>query len=269
MHRQVDRSYSETRFRASEIEHRYGPDVHLLDDPLALSLLAELSDERTGQPAVTRILRRLYDQLVRTALAAELPRAIVRVTTRMKANFQGIGVDRTTSAVTVAIARAGTVPSQVCFDLLTEILDPAGVRQDHVFMARQTDETGRVTGAGLQDSKIGGDVGSRIVLFPDPMGATGSSLCRALSHYRDAVAGTPLARISLNLIVTPEFVQRVTAEHPGVRIWALRIDRGLSPPDVLASMPGAFPERERGLDDHQYIVPGAGGLGEVLNNAWV
>ena len=26
---------------------------------------------------------------------------------------------------------------------------------------------------------------------------------------------------------------------------------------------------ERGLNDHQYIVPGAGGVGEILNNAWV
>lgn len=253
----------------SEIEHRYGPDVHLLDNPLALSLLAELSDERTGQPAVTRILRRLYDQLARTALAAELPRAKVRVRTRMKADFEGVGVDRTTKAVTVAIARAGTVPSQICFELMTEILDPEGVRQDHVFMARQTDSAGRVTGAGLHDSKIGGDVAGRVVLFPDPMGATGSSLCRALSHYRDEVEGTPLAFVSLNLIVTPEFVRRVSAEHRGVRIWALRLDRGLSEPEVLASVPGTFPDRERGLDDHQYIVPGAGGLGELLNNSWV
>jgi uracil phosphoribosyltransferase len=28
-------------------------------------------------------------------------------------------------------------------------------------------------------------------------------------------------------------------------------------------------DEERGLDDHHYIVPGAGGVGEVLNNAWV
>ena len=27
--------------------------------------------------------------------------------------------------------------------------------------------------------------------------------------------------------------------------------------------------RERGLNDQQYIVPGAGGLGEVINNVFV
>ena len=32
---------------------------------------------------------------------------------------------------------------------------------------------------------------------------------------------------------------------------------------------GTFPEEEKGLTDKQYIVPGAGGVGEILNNAFV
>jgi uracil phosphoribosyltransferase len=32
--------------------------------------------------------------------------------------------------------------------------------------------------------------------------------------------------------------------------------------------PGVEWERERGLNEQSYIVPGAGGMGEVLNNAW-
>ena len=36
----VELAYAESRFRAPEIAHRYGPQVHLLDDPLAWSLLA-------------------------------------------------------------------------------------------------------------------------------------------------------------------------------------------------------------------------------------
>jgi uracil phosphoribosyltransferase len=42
----------------------------------------------------------------------------------------------------------------------------------------------------------------------------------------------------------------------------------LSPADVLQTVPGTRWAEERGLTDHQYIVPGAGGLGEVLNNSW-
>ncbi len=52
-------------------------------------------------------------------------------------------------------------------------------------------------------------------------------------------------------------------------IYALRLDRGLSPPEVFDTVPGTFWEKERGLDDRQYIVPGGGGFGELMNNAYV
>jgi uracil phosphoribosyltransferase len=73
----------------------------------------------------------------------------------------------------------------------------------------------------------------------------------------------------VHLIVTPEYVRNVLRAHPDTLVYALRVDRGLSPPDVLATVPGTRWDEERGLDDHQYIVPGAGGIGEILNNAWV
>jgi len=34
-------------------------------------------------------------------------------------------------------------------------------------------------------------------------------------------------------------------------------------------VPGTHWDRERGLDDKQYIVPGGGGFGEIMNNAYV
>jgi len=61
------------------------------------------------------------------------------------------------------------MPSQVVYDLLNDLLDPAGVRQDHLFMSRATDAQGRVTGATWHDAKIGRDVEGRVLLFPDPM----------------------------------------------------------------------------------------------------
>ena len=45
--------------------------------------------------------------------------------------------------------------------------------------------------------------------------------------------------------------------------------RSLSPPDVLACVPGERWAEEVGLNDHHYIVPGAGGLGEIMNNSFV
>jgi uracil phosphoribosyltransferase len=149
------------------------------------------------------------------------------------------------------------------------VLDPDGVRQDHLFMSRMTDDHGRVTGTSWHDAKIGRDVDGRIVLFPDPMGATGGSLISAMTHYKTRLEGTPGKCITMHLIVTPEYIRNVLLAHPDTVIYALRLDRGLSPPDVLATAPGTRWDEESGLDDHQYIVPGAGGVGEILNNAWV
>ncbi|MHC4920822.1 MAG: hypothetical protein ACYTKC_14685 [Planctomycetota bacterium] len=70
-------------------------------------------------------------------------------------------------------------------------------------------------------------------------------------------------------MVTPEAIQRLQATHPDTRIYGGRLDRGLSPEEVLKTVPGTHPDRERGLNDLQYIVPGAGGIGELLTNSWV
>ncbi len=270
----VEVAYAESRFRAPEISHRYGAGVHLLDDPLAWSLLARACSPETGQPDVGRLIRTLYEMLARTVLAAEFPRARVDIPTRMvsshpEAVYRGLALSRTAKAVTVGIARAGTMPSQVVFDLMNEVLDPALVRQDHLFMSRQTDEHGAVIGATWHDAKIGRDVGERYVLFPDPMGATGSSMVSAVKYYQNSLEGRPAKCVAMHLIVTPEYLKRVLADCPDLVIYALRHDRGLSPARVLRAEPGAHWDEERGLNDRHYIVPGAGGVGEILNNAWV
>lgn len=270
----IDVAYGESRFRGPEIRHRYGPLVHLLDDPVAWTLLARACSPETGQPDIGRLVRILYEMLARTVLAAEFPRTRVDIPTRMasshpEAVYRGTALCRTTKAVTVGIARAGTMPSQVVFDLMNETLDPALVRQDHLFMSRQTNDRGEVIGATWHDAKIGRDIGDRIVLFPDPMGATGSSMVSAVSYYKTALEGRPSRCIALHLIITPEYVRRVQEEHPDLVVYALRLDRGLSTDRALRAEPGTHWDEERGLNDHQYIVPGAGGVGELLNNAWV
>lgn len=270
----LDTAYAESRFRASEIRHHYGPKVHLLDDPFAWTLLTRACSPETGQPDMGRLVRKLYEMLTHVVLATEFPRSRVDVPTRMatahpEAVYRGLALSRTTKAVTVGIARAGTMPSQTLYDLMNEVLDPNLVRQDHLFMSRQTNEQGTVIGATWHDAKIGRDVGDRIVLFPDPMGATGSSIVSAVSYYKHSLEGTPSKLIAMHLIITPEYIQRVTKDHPDLEIYAYRLDRGLSAPAILRSEAGTHPAEERGLNDHQYIVPGAGGVGEILNNAWV
>lgn len=266
--------YQHVRYRASEIEHRYGPNVHILSDPVLLTHLARLCSPQTVQPAINRLISTIYYEILRAVANLEFPRIQAAIPTRMidhtpRGVYHGEVIDPDTSVVTVNIARAGTLPSQICFDTLNQLLNPAGVRQDHLLMARTVDEAERVTGAALSASKIGGPVDGRIVLFPDPMGATGSSLCKAITLYKNQVAGRAAKYIAIHLIVTPEYLRRVTTEHPDVLIYAVRLDRGLSPPHVFDTVPGALWSEERGLNEHQYIVPGGGGFGEIMNNAFV
>ena len=121
----------------------------------------------------------------------------------------------------------------------------------------------------MRARKLGGDTSGAFVLLPDPMGATGGSLSRTIELYKSE--GLPPARkiISLHLIITPEFIKRLRADHPEAVCYAIRLDRGMSSAAVLASGLGQSIDAESGLNEIQYIVPGAGGLGEILNNSFV
>ena len=59
----------------------------------------------------------------------------------------------------------------------------------------------------------------------------------------------------------------MVSDPPAGRV--ARLDRGLSTPRALQSEPGTYPDEERGLNDAHYIVPGAGGMGELPTNSWV
>lgn len=264
------RGYS---YRLPELRHAYGPNVHLLADPVLLSQLARLCLREVVQPEITTLVRDMYHGLVRMVVANEFPRELAHVKTRMfddteRAVWTGDVLDSSVRAVTVNIARAGSLPSQVVFETLVHLLRPEQVRQDHVYMARVTDERGCVTGVSLAGSKIGGDVAGAFVLLPDPMGATGGSLSKTIDLYKDGGAA-PRKIVSLHLIITPDFVRRMRKDHPDLEIYAIRLDRGMSSDAILQTGLGEQLEHETGLNEVQYIVPGAGGVGEILNNSFV
>jgi uracil phosphoribosyltransferase len=267
-------AYDSVPYRPSEIEHRYGPNVHIVASPYLLGQLATLCARETVQPAINRLVVGLYSDLAKIVVDAEFPRTRVAVPTRMiettpQGVFYGEVTDPNTRAVTVNIARAGALPSQTVYDLLNWTLQPRLVRQDHIIMSRMLGPQQEVVGAGIGGMKIGGDVADAFLLFPDPMGATGGSLATAIDTYKRTVEGRPRRIVNIHLIVTPEYLRKMTREHPDVVIYAIRLDRGLSSAEVLRTVPGTRWEEERGLTDHQYIVPGGGGFGEIMNNAYV
>ncbi len=270
----ADVQFQSLPYRPCEIVHRYGERVHILADPLSLAMLARLCAKGTVQPEINRLVGELTRMLVHEVVAAEFPREPMVVPTRMidvtpRGVWRGDAIATATPAVVVAVARAGLLPSQVAYDFLNQVLLPEGVRQDHLALARTVDDKGGVTGAGVYGSKIGGPVDGAMLLIPDPMGATGSTIEKVIEQYGADTYGRPGKIIAVHLIITPEYLRHVTTKHPEVIVYALRLDRGLSPADVLQTMPGERWQEERGLTDKHYIVPGGGGLGEVMNNSFV
>lgn len=256
------------------LEHRYGPQVHILDDAYILSLLARLAAPTTGTEVVPGLVTIAYQRLLQEVLAREFPSSTCRNETRMtavepSADYQGRILGRSTQLVVCAVIRAGILPAQVCYQAATAVLPPENVRLDFLNMSREVDAANRVTGVRLDGTKIGGSVHGAVLLIPDPMGATGGTISRVVEVYSRLAGGPPAKVIAMHLMATPEAIQRVTSQHPEVAIYTARLDRGLSTKQALASMPGSHPEQERGLTETHYIVPGAGGLGELLTNSWI
>ena len=269
-----DLSNQHLRRDGGEAEHRYGDHVHVIAHPVARTLLAELGQPSTRAPRLNQMVARLYDYLLDAILATEFPARTRTFSSRMESHHAGLSLsgeflDDQTAVAIASIARAGIVPAQRCHQRLAELLEPDGIRIDHLHMSRRVSATGQVVGVDCRGTKIGGTLDDRFLLVPDPMAATGATMGYTLDLYAKEVGGTPRKVILMHLVVTPEYLVSIRKRHPNALIYALRVDRGLSDPDVLQTAPGTDIDRERGTDDRGYIVPGLGGLGELMNNSFV
>lgn len=256
------------------VEHHYGPQVHILQNPFLFGLLAKLCTPTTFQPEINRLVEKLYQNLLWEVMSSEFPTEKFDQTTRMTASHpdqkvRGHRIKADQRVICVNLARAGTYPSHLCYDTLHDAVKHEGLRQDHIFAARSVDGQNHVTGTEIGATKIGGDKDNAILLFPDPMGATGNTIVAAIDHYKKQVPGQCHKIIALHLIITPEYLRKVTTHHPDVQIYALRLDRGLSPQAILNAQPGLHWDQEKGLNSKDYIVPGGGGFGEIMNNSFV
>lgn len=256
------------------IKHHYGERVHLLHDVFHHSLLAHLCHPSVHQPEINQIVKRLYQHLVSVVVNKELEQEPFSSPTRMTAfhpnsPLTGVRIKAKQKLVCVDLIRAGIYPSQVCYEELHWLGSHELIRQDHIACSRVTDEQHRVIGTQISSHKIGGDIKGSLVFFSDPMGATGTTLITAIDFYKKNIPGPAKRFIALHLIVTPEYLKQVLSAHPDVFVYAFRLDRGMSSPDILSTELGQFWNQERGLNDKDYIVPGAGGFGEIMNNAFV
>lgn len=256
------------------LKHHYGPRVHILNSVYLNSILTDLCHPETFQPQINHSVQILYSQLLARVIDAEFKKEQFTSPTRMTEHhpdqfLAGERIATKQKIVCVNLARAGTYPSHICYELLHEIIHRDYLRQDHVFAARKVNEKSEVVGTDFSAQKIGGDIEDAIVIIPDPMGATGGTASGLIEYYRNQVKGNASKFIALNLVVTPEYLKKVSQLGDDVIVYSLRVDRGLSSPEILNTKPGTEWDLEKGLNEKQYIVPGAGGFGEIMNNSFV
>lgn len=271
---QQDIQYSNLDFNLSSIDHLYGDKIHLVKDPYLFSLLERICSPEVNQPLLTMLIKKAYLGLFNQIISTSFERDYIESPTRMmelhpEGIYKGQIIKKDSKVVCVDLARAGMIPSQLFYEELNFIIDPTKIRQDHFYAARKVNQDNEVIGVDISGSKIGGDIDDAYVLLPDPMGATGGTICEAINYYKKSVEGKAKKFITAHLIVTPEYIQKLTKQHPDVEVFSLRLDRGLSSPEALNLKPGKLLSEEKGLNANQYIIPGAGGIGELINNSFV
>jgi len=255
-------------------QHGYTDKLVIVQNPLVSTYLTELSSPKCHQPRFNSLLKRVYNLLVHEGINITLPTELQTNATRMTSQHPSVLLEsqvikKNSKAVVVDVARAGMLPSQIMFDTLCQVLDPALVRQDHIFAARATDSENKVTHTELSSAKVGDDISDAYLFIADPMGATGNSICQVLDFYKKKTGTLPKKTLAIHLIVTPEYIQKVSQCHPDLHILTARVDRGLTKSENMTQLLGKNANMEVGLNDMDYIVPGAGGVGELINNCYV
>jgi len=221
----------------------------ILDTPYHLSILAELGSPNIQQPKISQLIEAMYSNMFGVIADQELEQENVSIKTRIAAKdkrgiFKGKIFKKNQKVVVADVIRAGIQPSHLFYLKLTEILNPKFVRQDHIMSQRIETKEG-VAGSNLMGSKIGGSVKDAIVFIPDPMGATGGSLEKVMLFYQKHY-GKPKKFVVVNLVTTSQYLKRLNALDAPLSVYTARLDKGLTKDD--------------------FIYPGIGGVGEIVNN---
>jgi uracil phosphoribosyltransferase len=77
------------------------------------------------------------------------------------------------------------------------------------------------------------------------MGATGGSVHEIINFYQKNY-GKPKKFVVINLVITPQYIKHLERINAPISLYAARLDKGLTKDD--------------------FIYPGLGGVGEMINN---
>lgn len=269
----MDQQYKDLQLKSNELSHGYGENIHVLSHPYLLTHLARFCSPESTQPEISNLIQKIYLQLFPMIINQELPIELQsKIATRMNSlhsvegYYIGPTIKKNINAIVVSLARAGILPSHTLYHELNQILEPTLVRQDHISISRVVDGNDKVTRSQVADSKCGGTFKDAYIFIPDPMGATGSTIIEIYEFYKKL--GSIKKIISIHCIVTPEFLKKIKTYCPDLIVYTVRVDRGLSSEKALSCPLGTYWNEEKGLNKTDYIVPGAGGIGEILNNVY-
>jgi uracil phosphoribosyltransferase len=200
--------------------------LHVVDHPLAHSLLTALRDKSTPPP-----LFRVLSKRLALVICVEATRSLATERVEVETPIRATAGQRLASTfVAVPILRAGLGMLEAITELIPEVLvGYIGLERDHATFE-----------PSLYYSKLP-PLQGRTVLLLDPMLATGGSAAAAAT----ALFGAGAESVSLISVVSaPEGVRHLESAHPSVEIYTAALDEG--------------------LNDHAYIVPGLGDFGDRL-----
>ena len=196
-----------------------------LDHPLAKHYLTVLRDRDTEPEEFRNAARRLCYSLVMEA-TRDLPLNRGTITTPL-AEAEGYEASK---VVALAVLRAGLGLLDAVVDLIPHVkVGFAGVQRN--------EETAEPIEYYFKPP----DLADSTVLVLEPMLATGGSLSWAVGKAKESGA---TRIICLCVVAAPEGVERMQQEHPDVQVVVAGLDEE--------------------LNDHFYIVPGLGDMGDRL-----
>lgn len=201
--------------------------VVVFNHPLISHKLSYLRDAETGHRPFRALMRQIAGLMV-----YEVTRTFQTVGVEVNTPLGPMMAERLAHTITIVpVLRAGLGMTEGVLDLLPE------ARVGHLGLAR--DEQTLEPKAYL--NKLPDDLNAGPVVLIDPMLATGGSAVAAVRMLREA--GAEDLRM-ICLVAAPEGIERLTADQPGVRIYAAAVD-------------------ER-LDENGFIRPGLGDAGDRL-----
>lgn len=203
--------------------------VYELSNPVTKTLIMHLRDQNSDALRFRHIVSELTKELVYEALKEPVLVQKSITTWRGKESYEVIDED---NIVVATVLRAGMPMLDSAVDLLPGA--SAG------FLAMKRDETTHKS--VLYYDRLPDCKGKTIILV-DPMVATGGSMMDAIELIKSR---EPLKIITLNIIGSPEGLERVTKAYPEVDIYIAQIDEK--------------------LNSDKFIIPGLGDAGDRSYN---